>query len=100
MKRDLYMDGLTKDYGASLSSNASNIKQKVIKSSFKIEDLSIGLQVIDGYTDEKADILSIENNLIEVYMRADSKKIKANGKAAGINVKQKFTIENFNKRFL
>lgn len=100
MKLDLYMEGLTKDYGSSTSKYASNIKQKDIRSSFKLEDLSVGLIVIDGYTDEDADILKIEDNLIEVYMRADRKFLKENGKTKGISCKSLFTIDNFNKRFI
>lgn len=83
-----------------------------IQSDFVIEELNIGNEVIDGFTNQISTITGKTANSIEVFITADKTSIKKKGKkleevydamelgdVAGINYKNWFELTQFNRRF-
>jgi len=93
------------------------MKQERFQSYFKIEELNIGDEVIDGITGQIAVITDKTKNSIESYITADKKSVKTKGKSniekfydsendmvdvgqlKGISYKNWFGLDQFNRRF-
>jgi alpha-ketoglutarate-dependent taurine dioxygenase len=104
---DVYWDNLTRTYGAY---GAVEDKSKRFKSDFTFEELTIGMQVLYAESNTVSDITNLTSNSIETYNRTnqknryktgavDSSGEVQSGKLKGINGKNWYTLEEFNRTF-
>jgi hypothetical protein len=94
---ELYYYGLMRSYGN--TATGAEDKSKRFKSDFNIEELIIGFDVLLARAGTTSTVTNKTSSTIEVLNRCDRNNVDESGKRRGIDSKNWYTLDDFNKTF-